>query len=111
VNGAPMISITEQAARKIQTLLAEKGVAEGGLRVKVVGGGCSGLTYKMEIDQPRDGDKVFEHNGAKIVVDRKSFLYLKGTELDYKEELMASGFNLRNPNVKRSCGCGSSFVV
>jgi iron-sulfur cluster assembly protein len=106
-----MIAITEQAARKIQTLLAEKGVADGGLRVKVVGGGCSGLTYKMEIDQPRDGDKVFEHNGAKIVVDRKSFLYLKGTELDYKEELMASGFNLRNPNVKRSCGCGSSFVV
>ena len=106
-----MISITEQAARKIQTLLAEKGVADGGLRVKVVGGGCSGLTYKMEIDQPRDGDKIFEHNGAKIVVDRKSFLYLKGTELDYKEELMASGFNLRNPNVKRSCGCGSSFVV
>jgi iron-sulfur cluster assembly protein len=106
-----MISITEQAARKIQTLLAEKGVADGGLRVKVVGGGCSGLTYKMEIDQPREGDKVFEHNGAKLVVDRKSFLYLKGTELDYKEELMASGFNLRNPNVKRSCGCGSSFVV
>jgi iron-sulfur cluster assembly protein len=106
-----MISITEQAARKIQTLLAEKGVADGGLRVKVVGGGCSGLTYKMEIDQPRDGDKVFEHNGAKLVVDRKSFLYLKGTELDYKEELMASGFNLRNPNVKRTCGCGSSFVV
>ena len=106
-----MIAITEQAARKIQTLLAEKGVTDGGLRVKVVGGGCSGLTYKMEIDQPRDGDKVFEHNGAKLVVDRKSFLYLKGTELDYKEELMASGFNLRNPNVKRTCGCGSSFVV
>ena len=111
VNGGPMISITEQAARKIQTLLAEKGVADGGLRVKVVGGGCSGLTYKMEIDQPRDGDKVFEHNGVKLVIDRKSFLYLKGTELDYTEELMASGFNLRNPNVKRTCGCGSSFVV
>ena len=106
-----MISMTEQAARKIQALLTEKGVADGGLRVKVVGGGCSGLTYKMEIDQPRDGDKVFEHNGVKLVVDRKSFLYLKGTELDYKEELMASGFNLRNPNVKRTCGCGSSFVV
>ena len=106
-----MISMTEQAARKIQALLTEKGVADGGLRVKVVGGGCSGLTYKMEIDQPRDGDKVFEHNGVKLVVDRKSFLYLKGTELDYQEELMASGFNLRNPNVKRTCGCGSSFVV
>jgi iron-sulfur cluster assembly accessory protein len=106
-----MISITEQAARKIQALTAEKGLAGAGLRVKVVGGGCSGLTYKMDVDVPREGDRVFEHEGAKLVVDRKSFLYLKGTELDYKEELMASGFNLRNPNVKRTCGCGSSFVV
>jgi len=106
-----VISMTEQAARKIQALAAEKGMPDAGLRVKVVGGGCSGLTYKMDVDHPRDGDKVFEHAGAKLVVDRKSFLYLKGTELDYKEELMASGFNLRNPNVKRSCGCGSSFVV
>ena len=106
-----MISMTDQAARKIVALAAEKGLPGAGLRVKVVGGGCSGLTYKMDLDQPRDGDRVFEHDGAKLVVDRKSFLYLKGTELDYKEELMASGFNLRNPNVKRSCGCGSSFVV
>jgi len=106
-----MIGITEQAARRIQALLAEKGMPDAGLRVKVVGGGCSGLTYKMDIDRPREGDKVFEHEGVKVVVDRKSFLYLKGTELDYKDELMASGFALRNPNVKRSCGCGSSFVV
>jgi len=106
-----MIQITEQAARKILALVAEKGQENAGLRVKVVGGGCSGLTYKMDLDVPREGDRVFEHDGAKIVVDRKSFLYLKGTELDYNEELMASGFNLRNPNVKRSCGCGSSFVV
>ena len=106
-----MISMTDQAARKIQALIAEKGLPGGGLRVKVVGGGCSGLTYKMDVDQPREGDKVFEHDGARLVIDRKSFLYLKGTELDYKEELMASGFNLRNPNVKRTCGCGSSFVV
>ena len=106
-----MISMTDQAARKIVALAAEKGLAGAGLRVKVVGGGCSGLTYKMDLDQPREGDRVFEHDGAKLVVDRKSFLYLKGTELDYKDELMASGFNLRNPNVKRSCGCGSSFVV
>jgi len=104
--------MTDQAARKIQALLAQKDLGPGaGLRVKVVGGGCSGLTYKMDIDQPREGDKVFEHDGARIVVDRKSFLYLKGTELDYTEELMASGFNLRNPNVKRTCGCGTSFVV
>jgi len=106
-----MISITEDAARKIHALVAEKGLADGGLRVKVVGGGCSGLTYKMDLDRPREGDRVFERDGAKLVVDRKSFLYLNGTELDYTDELMSSGFNLRNPNVKRTCGCGSSFVV
>jgi iron-sulfur cluster assembly protein len=106
-----MISMTEGAARKIIALVSEKGLPEGGLRVKVVGGGCSGLTYKMDLDQPRDGDKIFERDGAKLVVDRKSFLYLNGTELDYADELMSAGFNLRNPNVKRSCGCGSSFVV
>ena len=105
------IGMTDQAAQKIQALVAEKGIAEGGLRVKVVGGGCSGLTYKMDLDQVRDGDKVFEHAGAKLVVDRKSFLYLNGTILDYKDELMSSGFNLQNPNVKRTCGCGSSFGV
>ena len=106
-----MITMTDQAVRKIQALLAEKAVPEGGLRVKVVGGGCSGLTYKMDIDQRRDGDKVFEHDGARLVVDRKSFLYLNGTVLDYKDELMSAGFVLQNPNVKRSCGCGSSFIV
>lgn len=106
-----MIGVTEQAARRVRALLAEKGMPDAGLRVKVVGGGCSGLTYKMDIDRPREGDKIFDHDGAKIVVDRKSFLYLKGTELDYKDDLMASGFTLHNPNVKRTCGCGSSFVV
>jgi iron-sulfur cluster assembly protein len=107
-----MIGLTDSAAQKIQSLVAEKGLSDGaGLRVKVVGGGCSGLTYKMDLDQPRDGDKVFEHAGAKLVVDRKSFLYLNGTVLDYRDELMSSGFNLQNPNVKRTCGCGSSFVV
>jgi iron-sulfur cluster assembly protein len=106
-----MIDMTDGAAAKIKTLAAEKGVTDGGLRVKVVGGGCSGLTYKMDIDQRRDGDKVFEHDGAKMVIDRKSFLYLNGTILDYKDELMSAGFVLQNPNVKRSCGCGSSFIV
>jgi iron-sulfur cluster assembly protein len=106
-----MIGMTDQAAQKIQELVATKGPPDAGLRVKVVGGGCSGLTYKMDLDSAREGDKVFEHAGAKLVVDRKSFLYLNGTILDYSEELMSSGFNLQNPNVKRSCGCGSSFVV
>jgi len=107
----PAIGITDQAAQKIQALVADRRIEQGGLRVKVVGGGCSGLTYKMDIDQQRDGDRVFEHAGAKLLVDRKSFLYLNGTVLDFKDELMSSGFNLQNPNVKRTCGCGSSFVV
>lgn len=78
---------------------------------EIVGGGCSGLSYKMNLDAQRDGDRVFEREDVKVLVDRKSFLYLRGTELDYSESLMDSGFKLNNPNVKRSCGCGSSFSV
>ncbi len=105
------ITVSDEAARKIQSLVASMDKPEHGLRVKVVGGGCSGLQYKMDLDLPRDGDKVFENAGAKVLVDRKSFLYLNGTEVHYQEGLMESGFQLRNPNVKRSCGCGASFTV
>jgi len=108
---ATAIGMSERAAAKIRELVGQQGIAEGGLRVKVVGGGCSGLTYKMDLDRPREGDKVFTQDGASIIVDRKSFLYLKGTVLDWGDDLMSSGFTLQNPNVKRSCGCGSSFVV
>ncbi len=107
-----MIGLTDAAAQKIHSLVAEKGLAgSGGLRVKVVGGGCSGLTYKMDLDQPRDGDKVFEHAGARLVVDRKSFLYLNGTVLDYDTSLLSKGFVFNNPNAKSTCGCGVSFSV
>jgi iron-sulfur cluster assembly accessory protein len=106
------ISVSDQAADKIHGLLASmKKPSDHGLRLKVVGGGCSGLQYKMDLDAPRDGDKVFENAGAKVLVDRKSFLYLNGTEVHYEEGLMESGFKLRNPNIKRSCGCGASFTV
>ena len=105
------ISLSDNAAAKIRTLLAAQEQAASGLRVKVVGGGCSGLQYKMDLDVERPGDKVFGTDDAKLLVDRKSFLYLNGTELDYNEGLMQSGFSLRNPNVKRSCGCGASFTV
>jgi len=105
------ITLTENAVQKIRTLVADDQREESGLRVKVVGGGCSGLSYKMDLDQKRDGDRVFERDGARIIVDRKSYLYLNGTELDYADDLMHAGFNLRNPNVKRSCGCGASFGV
>jgi len=105
------ISLSDNAAAKIRTLLAAQEHSASGLRVKVVGGGCSGLQYKMDLDIERPGDKVFGTDDAKLLVDRKSFLYLNGTELDYNEGLMQSGFSLRNPNVKRSCGCGASFTV
>src|SRR5436190_21957436 len=103
--------MSENAAAKIRSLLATDDKAAAGLRVKVVGGGCSGLQYKMDLDVERPGDKVFGTDDAKIIVDRKSFLYLNGTELDYNDGLMQSGFSLHNPNVKRSCGCGASFTV
>jgi iron-sulfur cluster assembly protein len=105
------ISLSENAAAKIRSLMGSTDKPATGLRVKVVGGGCSGLQYKMDLDVERPGDKIFGEGDAKIFVDRKSFLYLNGTELDYNEGLMQSGFTLHNPNVKRSCGCGASFTV
>lgn len=105
------ISLSDAAVEKIRTLVPEGETSGKGLRVKVVGGGCSGLSYKMDLDEKRDGDRVFEREGARIIVDRKSYLYLNGTELDYSDDLMHAGFNLRNPNVKRTCGCGASFGV
>ena len=105
------ITLSDAAVAKIRSLVPEEEAEERGLRVKVVGGGCSGLSYKMDLDQKRDGDRVFERDGARIIVDRKSYMYLNGTELDYVDDLMQSGFNLQNPNVKRSCGCGASFGV
>jgi len=105
------IGLSENAAAKIRSLLAANPTEGGGLRIKVVGGGCSGLQYKMDLDVERPGDKVFGPPDARVLVDRKSFLYLNGTELDYNEGLMHSGFTLHNPNVKRSCGCGASFTV
>ena len=105
------IDISDNAVQKIHALINQQGLEGQGLRVKVVGGGCSGLSYKMNLDAERNGDRVFERENVKVLVDRKSFLYLRGTELDYSESLMDSGFKLNNPNVKRSCGCGSSFSV
>jgi iron-sulfur cluster assembly protein len=103
------VTLSETAVKKIHQLTADK--PESGLRVKVVGGGCSGLQYRMEIDSAKERDKVFERDGARLIVDKKSFLYLNGSELDYGEDLMAAGFRLVNPNAKRTCGCGESFVV
>jgi iron-sulfur cluster assembly protein len=106
-----MIEITETAARQIRTLMAKQGVSEGGLRVAIKGGGCSGLSYTFAWEkQERTGDQIFEGSqGAKLFVDRKSLLYLNGTVLDYDTTLISRGFVFNNPNAKSTCGCGSSF--
>jgi iron-sulfur cluster assembly protein len=106
-----MIQISEIAARQIRTLMAKQGLDEGGLRVGVKGGGCSGLSYTFSWEkQPRLGDEEFDGpNGSKIFVDKKSLLYLNGTVLDYDTSLMSKGFVFNNPNAKTTCGCGSSF--
>ena len=102
------ITITDRAAEKIRKLLA--GAAAGhGLRVKVVEGGCSGYEYKMEIDSRAAEDTVFEKDGACILLGAKSIHHLNGTEMDYKDEVLQSGFVFNNPNVKGTCGCGTSF--
>ena len=105
------IEISEGAARKIKSLMAKQGISDGGLRVGVKGGGCSGLSYTFSWDrEARLGDEVFEGpDGAKIFVDKKSLLFLKGTTLDYDTALLTQGFVFNNPNAKSTCGCGSSF--
>ena len=107
----PSLDLTPKAVIKVKEILAQQNPQPQGLRVSVVGGGCSGLQYRMELDSAGERDKVFERYGAKLIVDKKSFLYLNGSELDFTEELMSSGFRLVNPQVKRTCGCGESFIV
>ena len=107
-----MIEITETAAQKIRTLMAKQGIDEGGLRVGVKGGGCSGLSYKLDFDNEiKAMDQVFENNGIKVVTDLKSFLYLVNTTLEFSEGLNGKGFYFNNPNASRTCGCGESFAV
>jgi iron-sulfur cluster assembly protein len=106
------LQVTERAVKRIRTAMAKEGVSpeEGGLRLGVMGGGCSGLSYSIKFDtQPRERDRVYEFDGVRVFVDPKSFLYLHGMTLDYEETLMRQGFNFINPNSSRSCGCGSSF--
>jgi iron-sulfur cluster assembly protein len=109
-----MIYISEQAAQQIEKLRAEdRSAAEAtALRVKVVAGGCSGMSYKLEFDREGgDGDKVFEEHGTKVVIDKKSYLFVAGMTLDFEGGLNGKGFVFSNPNASKTCGCGSSFGV
>jgi len=105
-----LIKVTANAAKKVRTLLTKQGRAEGVLRVAVLGGGCSGLQYKMDLqDGPASRDIMVETGGIKVVVDPKSALYVTGSELDYRDALQDGGFKVTNPNAATSCSCGESF--
>jgi iron-sulfur cluster assembly accessory protein len=105
-----LVTLTESAAEKLRTLMAEKNLTEHGLRVFVAGGGCGGLQYGMTFDSnPRDVDLVFEQYGLRVIVDPRSVEYIAGANIDYVDSLMGGGFQIENPNAVSTCGCGQSF--
>jgi iron-sulfur cluster assembly protein len=108
------IVVTEKAIEKIKSAMVKENISpeQGGLRVGVQGGGCSGLSYNIRFDsQPRDRDRIFQFGEVRVFVDPKSFIYLHGMVLDYEETLMHQGFAFKNPNSQKSCGCGTSFTA
>src|SRR4051794_15656075 len=108
-----MVTLTDIAADKIRGFLTqqESEAVAAGLRVGVRGGGCSGFQYALALDEARDDDHVFEVEGIRVLVDPASMRYVDGSEVDYTESMMGSGFEVNNPNVVASCGCGSSFRI
>lgn len=109
-----MIKVSESAKNKLEALMKEEGhdLSHSYVRVGVASGGCSGLSYKLNIDTNMgESDKMFEDKGVRILIDKKSFLYLVGTTLEYSGGLNGKGFSFNNPNASRTCGCGESFAV
>jgi iron-sulfur cluster assembly accessory protein len=107
-----MVQLTEVAAGKVKEIMSQQNPAPSVLRVAVVGGGCSGFSYHMAFDNSENpSDNVYEFEGVKLVVDQMSEMYLDGVQIDYIETLEGAGFKFNNPNVKSTCGCGSSFTV
>jgi iron-sulfur cluster assembly accessory protein len=105
-----MVQLTEKAVSKVKEILASQDPQPQGLRIAVVGGGCSGFSYSMAFEnQPGMLDKTYQFDGLRVYVDQASMLYLEGAEVDYVESLEGAGFKFNNPNVKSTCGCGSSF--
>jgi iron-sulfur cluster assembly protein len=113
--GHPMdqiLTITEKAQSQIRTLAELENIGNTkGLRISVTGGGCSGLSYKIEFAERKEKDNVIEFSGIKVLIDPKSVIYLKGIVLDFKDGLNGKGFSFDNPNAKNTCGCGESFTV
>lgn len=106
------INISEEAADHVRVFAQQSGKPDSNLRVAVKGGGCAGMTYVLDlIDEPREDDKVIEEHGMRLFVDRKSYIFLAGTILEYSGGLNGKGFVFNNPNAKTTCGCGTSFSV
>ena len=107
-----MLRLSPLAAAKVNEIRVSEGIeAAFGLRLRVIGGGCAGFSYELYFDEPAEIDRQFEIHGVKCLVDEMSLMYLVGTEIDYVEGLQGQGFKFHNPNVKSTCGCGSSFSV
>jgi iron-sulfur cluster assembly accessory protein len=106
-----MITLTERASTELKDLINSQEKVGAALRVWVAGGGCSGLSYGMALDdgQPEEGDNIFEHDGLKIYIDPLSLNYMDGASVDYVDDVLGGGFKIENPNATSSCGCGSSF--
>jgi len=106
-----MINLTTAAATKVKGIMEKEkeNIPQGGLRIYVQGGGCSGFSYGMVLDEAAEGDQVYEIDGIKVIVDPMSLRYLEGAQVDYKEDLMGGGFAIKNPNATSTCGCGHSF--
>ncbi len=106
----PIVTLTDAAFQEVKRLLDVQGITEGGLRLGVKGGGCSGLSYTINFDeQIGEFDTVCESDGVKVIVDAKSEIYLTGMQLDYQKDLVSGGFKFINPNATKTCGCGESF--
>ena len=106
-----MITLTDRAASELKELMASQDKADAALRVWVAGGGCSGLSYGMALDDnaPEEGDQIFENAGIKVIIDSLSLGYMEGASVDFVEDTLGGGFKIENPNATSSCGCGSSF--
>lgn len=109
----PKVNVSEVAVQEIKRQLEKRGTPNASFRIGIKGGGCSGFSYHLafEDDSPREKDLVFNFDGLQVIVDKKSLVYLNGTTLEWEDTLVRKGFLFKNPNVKTSCGCGSSFSV
>ncbi len=113
VGSEKLIKLTEAAGRKVSQLMQRDGVAEGALRVKIVGGGCAGLEYKMDFEKnpATPKDILIQSAGVRVLVDVKSALYVSGSEIDFQDKMIGGGFKIHNPNATATCSCGESFSM